>query len=87
MSYIKQLAPVLFGSIEQRLDSLRKFIDNELYNVEITLRKPEVRGVQFETLSALPAKYKDGDLYYFANGVAGGAAGLYVRDGTNWRRL
>lgn len=64
-----------------------KWLDNELAKVENNLRIPEVRGLQFETLTALPARYREGDLYYFAAGVAGGSEGLYIRDAGNWRKL
>jgi hypothetical protein len=72
---------------EQAIQELARYVDREFRTLEAQLKTPEVRGLQFETLSAIPARYKDGDLYYGLAGVFGGAQGLYLRDGGNWRKL
>lgn len=68
---------------------LRIFIDwvnSELLKVEETAARPIVQGLSFEPLYAVPIKYMEGDLYYFAEGVQG-APGLFVRDANSWRKL
>lgn len=67
--------------------SIMDAINVEFRKLEETLQLPEVRGIQFEVNGTLPPKYKEGDLYYGAAGVFGGQAGLYIRDGSNWRKL
>jgi len=78
-----------YRSVEKMGDQVRvvEWINGELAKVEIESTKPEVRGIQFEKLAELPQRYKEGDLCYGAAGVFGGQAGLYIRDGNNWRKL
>jgi len=66
---------------------LRQYYDLELRRIEAALRRPTVFGVEFEHLGNVPPKFTEGDLYYGLAGVFGGQAGLYVRDGSNWRKL
>lgn len=88
MSYTRTDPPNT-GNLEANaaIEKLRTYIDLELRKLEIELKTPEVRGLQFETLAAIPARYKDGDLYYGLAGVFGGSKGLYLRDTGNWRKL
>jgi hypothetical protein len=88
MSYTRTDAPRLSGLTEEEaIRALARYIDIELRKVENEMKTPSLRGVQFESLAAEPARYKDGDLYYGIAGVFGGSAGLYVRDTGNWRKL
>lgn len=74
-------------SAEAGQEKLADQINAELRKIESGSQRPEVRGVQFEILQAVPERYKEGDLYYGAAGVFGGQAGLYIRDGNSWRKL
>lgn len=87
MSYIRaaySLTNIKDPAIQLR--ALVQWINQELIKVEDELRVPEFRGIQFEQLTAVPEKYRDGDLYYFTTGVPG-APGLFIRDTGNWRKL
>ena len=86
MTYRRKAFDVPAESAEEVLDLVR-WLNGELQKVEIESTKPEIRGLQFETAQAVPDRYKEGDLYYGAAGVFGGQQGLYVRDGSNWRKL
>ena len=66
--------------------SLVKWANTEFTKLEEESRLPQLQGIQFEQLYAVPAKYGEGDLYYFAAGVPG-APGLFIRDSGNWRKL
>jgi hypothetical protein len=83
MSYRRQAIVTADPGQEALVDS----INAELKKIESGSQAPEVRGIQFEIRQAVPARYKEGDLYYGAAGVFGGAAGLYIRDGNSWRKL
>jgi hypothetical protein len=88
VSYTRTDAPRLSGlTADEAIAALSRYIDIELRKVENEMKTPSLRGVQFESLAAEPARYKDGDLYYGIAGVLGGSAGLYVRDTGNWRKL
>jgi len=88
MSYSKGQAPHLATSeVGRRLDAVLNFVDVELLKIQIESRQPEVRALRFEVNYTVPAKYREGDLVYFEAGVVGGQAGLYVREGANWRKL
>jgi len=79
-----------YRTAEKMADIVRglvEWINGELTKLEIESTKPEVRGIQFEKLAELPQRFKEGDLCYGAAGVFGGQAGLYIRDGNNWRKL
>jgi hypothetical protein len=65
---------------------LVRWVNQELLKVEEESKLPELQGIQFEQLYAVPTKYQEGDLYYFAAGVAG-APGLFIRDSNSWRKL
>lgn len=70
------------------IGDIGQYVDIELIKIETEFREPEVRGLTFEKLSAIPAKYAAGDLYYGIANVFGPQEGLYINDGgTNWRRL
>lgn len=64
-----------------------EYVDRELIKIQAELREPDVRGIHFEKLHAIPKKYAEGDLYYGIAGVFGGSEGLYIRDAGNWRKL
>jgi hypothetical protein len=66
--------------------SLVRWLNAELTKLEEESKLPQLQGIQFEQLYAVPAKYAEGDLYYFAAGVTG-APGLFIRDNNNWRKL
>jgi hypothetical protein len=88
VSYTRTDPPRLAGmTSDEAIAALSRYIDIELRKVENEMKTPSLRGVQFESLAAEPARYKDGDLYYGIAGVFGGSAGLYVRDTGNWRKL
>jgi hypothetical protein len=88
VSYTRTDPPRLAGmTADEAIAALSRYIDIELRKVENEMKTPSLRGVQFESLAAEPARYKDGDLYYGLAGVFGGTAGLYVRDTGNWRKL
>lgn len=94
MSYRKSIAPQLLKAatpeIAASVGALTKWVDDELRGVENELRIPELRGLQFERLAAIPDRYKLGDLYYGAAGVFGAAEGLYLYDvgpPVGWRKL
>jgi len=88
MSYSRTDAPRLSGLTEEEsIRALARYVDIELRKIENESKTPGLRGIQFESLAAEPARYKDGDLYYGLAGVFGGSAGLYVRDTGNWRKL
>lgn len=89
MSYTK----TTFSSSARGLDDQQRrvtmFIDwvnSELLKIEEASWRPIVQGLSFEPLYAVPAKYREGDLYYFAEGVSG-APGLFIRDANSWRKL
>lgn len=65
---------------------LVRWINQELQKIEEESKLPQLQGIQFEYLYAPPTKYAEGDLYYFAEGVAG-APGLFIRDSNGWRKL
>ena len=85
MTYRRRAAPAV--GITDEVRPVVQWIDGELAGIEYALRLPEVQGIQFETLYSIPVKFREGDLYYFAAGVAGGAEGVYIRDAGNWRKL
>jgi len=64
-----------------------RYMNGEFMKLELTLKLPEVFGLQFEVLGTVPAKFREGDLYYGASGVFGAQAGLYIRDANSWRKL
>lgn len=87
MSYVK--TAFNFTNIADpvvQVRSLIRWLNQELIKLEETSKLPQVQGLQFEQLYEVPAKYAEGDLYYFAAGV-GGAPGLFIRDNNNWRKL
>lgn len=89
MSYIKttfSASTGIGGDMRKRLLDLIEWVNAELIKVEDSSRLPQVQGLSFEQLYAEPLKYKEGDLYYFAAGVAG-APGLFIRDSNSWRKL
>lgn len=69
-----------------QLKSMIRWLNQELIKLEEESRIPQVQGLQFEQLYEVPAKYGEGDLYYFAAGVSG-APGLFIRDANSWRKL
>lgn len=88
MTYSRTDVPILQDlPPEEVATELARYVDIELRKLEAALKTVALRGVQFETLASVPARYKDGDLYYGLAGVFGGAQGLYIRDGGNWRKL
>lgn len=87
MSYVK--AAYSLTNISDPITQMRalvQWLNQELTKLEDGLRIPELRGIQFEQLYAVPPKFAEGDLYYFAAGVPG-APGLFIRDTGNWRKL
>jgi hypothetical protein len=72
---------------EQNPDILLEWANAEYQKIEVESSHPNVNGISFEINYAVPDRYKEGDLYYGAAGVFGGAAGLYIRDGNSWRKL
>lgn len=94
--YVKKAAPQIshlgtgqdaMQSVQRSINDLRQYLEGEFNAIEIAIRWPEVIGIQFQVNYHLPQRFKEGDLYYFADGVAGGQAGLYIRDGNSWRKL
>jgi hypothetical protein len=65
---------------------LVRWINQELLKVEEESKLPQLQGIKFERIYAVPAKYEEGDMYYFEEGIAN-APGLFIRDDNNWRRL
>lgn len=87
MSYVKAAYSLTnIGDPVAQIRALVQWLNQELTKVEDELRIPELRGIQFEQLQAVPPKYAEGDLYYFAAGVSG-APGLFIRDSNSWRKL
>ena len=89
MSYIKttfSASTGITGDLKKRVLDFIDWVNGELIKVEDYSRLPQVQGLAFEQLYAEPLKYREGDLYYFAAGVAG-APGLFIRDSNSWRKL
>ena len=89
MSYVKTTFSSSTGLTDDVKKKVLDFIDwvnGELIKVEDYSKLPQVQGLSFEQLYAEPLKYREGDLYYFAAGVAG-APGLFIRDSNSWRKL
>lgn len=87
MSYTKtaySLTNIEDPAVQAR--SLVSWANKEFIKLEEESKLPQVQGLQFEQLYAVPAKYGEGDLYYFAAGVSG-APGLFIRDNNSWRKL
>jgi hypothetical protein len=87
MSYTKtaySLTNITDPAIQAK--SLVRWVNQELLKIEEESKVPQLQGIQFEYLYAVPEKYAEGDLYYFAEGVAG-APGLFIRDSNSWRKL
>jgi len=89
MSYVKSLAPILHATTSplQQIRALLSWCDDEFKAIQTNLRVPQLRGLQFEELQALPDRYQEGDLYRFGAGVVPGAPGLFLRDANSWRKL
>jgi hypothetical protein len=75
------------SKLEEGAAEVMNWANGEFRKLELETQQPETRGVSFEVLRAVPARYKEGDLYFGAAGVFGGQAGLYIREGANWRKL
>ena len=87
MSYVKAAYSLTnIGDVKVQIRALVQWINQEFTKLEDELRVPELRGIQFEQLYAVPPKFSEGDLYYFAEGVSG-APGLFIRDNNSWRKL
>jgi hypothetical protein len=87
MSYTKTAYSLTnLGDPETQAKSLVKWANTEFTKLEEESRLPQVQGLKFEQLYEVPAKYSEGDLYYFAAGVSG-APGLFIRDNNSWRKL
>lgn len=87
MSYIKtSYSLTSINDAKIAIKALVQWINQELTKIEDDSRRPLVRGLSFEKLQTVPEKYQEGDLYYFAAGVAG-APGLFIRDANSWRKL
>ena len=92
MSYVKAVfgvSPIKEDNPQQTTKDLVRWINAELTKLEDELKTPELRGIQFEILHAVPERYKEGDLYYFAAGIptVNGGPGLFIRDSNSWRKL
>ena len=75
------------GKLDEAVAEGMNWVNGELRKIELESQQPQVRGLSFEIQYSIPLKYQEGDLYYGAAGVFGGQAGLYIREGANWRKL
>lgn len=92
MTYTRTIYPltgVNERDVPAQLKALVLWINAELLAIESEVRRPGVIGIQFETQYKIPDRYKDGDLYFFADNVAspGNSAGLYIHEDGGWRKL
>ena len=91
MSYVKAvfgLSQTKLANPDQTFKDIVRWNNQEFTKLEDELKTPQFRGIQFETLFAIPERYQDGDLYYFDASTPGiGQTGLYIRDTGSWRRL